>query len=75
MKLQLRVRQGLQKARLFGGAALIMGLDDSAGPQDQPLDLDRVGQGSLKFIHAVHRATSLPAPTSSRISLRMDTRA
>lgn len=55
LKLQLRMRQGLQKARLYGGAALIIGLDDSAGPQDQPLNLDDVGEGSLKFIHAVSR--------------------
>jgi phage-related protein (TIGR01555 family) len=55
LKVQLRVRQGLQKARLFGGAALIIGCDDSAGPQDTPLDLNKVGQGCLKFIHAVGR--------------------
>jgi phage-related protein (TIGR01555 family) len=55
LKIQLRLRQGIQKARLFGGAALIIGLDDSAGAQDTPLELDRVKQGSLKFIHAVSR--------------------
>jgi uncharacterized protein len=55
MKLQLRTRQGIQKARLYGGAALIIGLDDSAGPQDQEIDLDKVGEGSLKFIHALSR--------------------
>jgi phage-related protein (TIGR01555 family) len=55
LKLQLRTRQALQKARLFGGGAIIIGLDDSAGPQDTPLELDRVKAGSLKFLHAVSR--------------------
>jgi phage-related protein (TIGR01555 family) len=55
LKVQLRVRQGLQKARLFGGAAIIIGLDDTSGKQDTPLDVENVGQGSLKFLHAVSR--------------------
>lgn len=55
LKLQLRTRQALQKARLYGGGALYIGLDDSAGPQNEPLDLDRVGQDSLKFVHALSR--------------------
>lgn len=55
LKLQLRTRQALQKARLYGGGALIIGLDDSAGPQDEPLDLESVGEGSLQFVHSVSR--------------------
>lgn len=55
VKLQLRMRQGIQKARLYGGAALIIGLDDSAGPQNMPLNLDSVGLDSLQYVHAVSR--------------------
>jgi phage-related protein (TIGR01555 family) len=55
MKVQLRVRQGLQKARLYGGGALIIGLDDTSGNQERPLEVERIGPGALKFIHAVSR--------------------
>jgi phage-related protein (TIGR01555 family) len=55
IKLQLRTRQAIQKARLFGGGALIIGLDDSAGPQNMPIELDSIVEGSLKFVHAVSR--------------------
>jgi phage-related protein (TIGR01555 family) len=55
LNVQLRLRQGLQRARLYGGGALIIGLDDTSGPQDSPLDVENVRQGALKFIHAVSR--------------------
>jgi phage-related protein (TIGR01555 family) len=55
VKLQLRTRQAIQKARLFGGGALIIGLDDSAGPYNEPLDVENVRQGALQFVHAVSR--------------------
>src|SRR6185503_4903493 len=39
-------------SRLYGGAALILGVD-GAGKAEDELDLDRVREGSLKFVHAV----------------------
>lgn len=41
------------KARLYGGGALVLGVDQ--GKPDQPLQLDKLKKGSLKFIHAVSR--------------------
>lgn len=47
--LQRKVRQAIVRARLFGGSALVMGIDGT-GNVNEPLDLDRVGEGSLKFV-------------------------
>jgi phage-related protein (TIGR01555 family) len=47
--LQQKVRTAYIRARLFGGAALVMGID-GAGEPNEPLDLDLVGQDSLKFV-------------------------
>jgi phage-related protein (TIGR01555 family) len=47
--LQQKVRAAYIRARLFGGAALVMGID-GAGEPNEPLDLDLVGQDSLKFV-------------------------
>jgi phage-related protein (TIGR01555 family) len=47
--LQKKVRQALIRARLFGGAALVMGVDGT-GNVSEPLDLDDVTEGALKFI-------------------------
>lgn len=49
LNIQQKVRQALIRARLFGGAALVMGID-GAGDASEELDLDRVGEGSLKFL-------------------------
>lgn len=51
LKVQMRVRKGLTMARLYGGAALIMGLPgDTAAPAPES-----IGRGGLRYIHAVHR--------------------
>ena len=47
--LQQKLRMAYTRARLFGGAALIMGID-GAGDASEELDLDRVGQDALKFV-------------------------
>lgn len=44
-----KVQQALVRARLFGGAGIIMGID-GAGDVSEPLDLDQVGEGALKFL-------------------------
>lgn len=49
-----KVRQALCWSRLYGGAVLILGVD-GAGRPDQELDLERVQQNSLKFVHVVSR--------------------
>ena len=51
--LQRKMMKAIEKSRLYGGAALIMGVND--GPFNQPLDLDNVGPGDLKFVHVVER--------------------
>lgn len=43
----------ISRGRLFGGAAMILGVED--GPADTPLDLEKVKKGSLKFIHVVSK--------------------
>lgn len=43
----------LQKARLYGGGALILGINQGK-PEDE-VNLDTLGKDSLKFIHAVSR--------------------
>lgn len=52
--IQLRTRQALIKARLYGGAALILGVDDGKDPAEE-LDIESVRKDSLKFVHAVSR--------------------
>ena len=49
--IQRKLMWALSKARLFGGACMIMGID---GQQfEEELDLDAVGKDDLKFVHVV----------------------
>jgi phage-related protein (TIGR01555 family) len=48
-----KVKQALIWARLYGGAGMIIGTDD--GAMDQPINLDRIGAGSLKWLHVLPR--------------------
>lgn len=52
--IQHKVKEALQKARLYGGAGLLLGVDDG-GSLDMPLDLEKVGKDALKFVHVVSR--------------------
>lgn len=54
LRIKSKVKQALTKARLYGGAALVMGVDDGQSP-DKELDLERVTTDSLKFVHVVSR--------------------
>lgn len=51
--LNYKLNRALKLARLQGGAALIIGVDQ--GDPTEPLDLDKVTQDSLKYIHACGR--------------------
>lgn len=50
---QRKVRLAFQRARLYGGAALVLGVGD--GGSDLPLEIDRVGKGDLKYLHVLSR--------------------
>lgn len=54
-----RIREAIQWADLLGGAALFLGVEDGL-ELEEPLDLDRVKPGSLKFVHALDRQTLVP---------------
>jgi phage-related protein (TIGR01555 family) len=51
--LQGKVKRALVRERLYGGAAIIMGVDQGM-PQDE-LDVEAVGKDDLKFLHVVSR--------------------
>jgi len=54
LDIQRKLFRALVKARLYGGAALIMGID-GAGEPDEELKLERVKEGSLKYVHVLTR--------------------
>jgi phage-related protein (TIGR01555 family) len=54
LKIQAKVREAMIKARLYGGAGLVLGVDGT-GTSDKPLDVERVTKDSLKFVHVVSR--------------------
>jgi uncharacterized protein len=51
--MQTKMLQGMIKARLYGGAALVMGVDQ--GTFQDELDVEAVGKDDLKFVHVVPR--------------------
>lgn len=51
--LQRKTMTALTRGRLYGGGALIMGVDQ--GKPDEELIVDRVTEGQLKFVHVVSR--------------------
>lgn len=54
-----KFQEAIKWADLYGGGALLLGLDGT-GELDEPLDLNRVKEGSLRFIHALDARTLLP---------------
>lgn len=54
LKLQQKVKSAMTKARLYGGAALLLGVNDG-NPASEPLNVENVGKEALKFIHVVSR--------------------
>lgn len=57
MRLGLRwkVRQAMQWGRLYGGAAIFVGIKDQN--PTEPLDIESVTQGGLAYLHVVDRFT------------------
>jgi len=53
LNLQRHMFDAMRKARLYGGAALVMGIEGQKF-QDE-LDVEAVGEGDLKFVHVVAR--------------------
>jgi uncharacterized protein len=51
--IQRKLMQAMSKARLFGGALLIMGIEGHKFEEE--LDPDEVGKDDLKFVHVVSR--------------------
>src|SRR5262249_26951348 len=51
--IQHKLLSALIKSRLFGGAAIVLGINQ--GTFQDELDVDRVRKGDLKFIHVVER--------------------
>lgn len=47
---QGKLKSAIIKSRLYGGAALVMGFGDDAS---QPLNVERVQKGGLKYLHAM----------------------
>lgn len=51
--LQRKLLDAMIKSRLYGGAAMLMGIKGQKFNEE--LELDKVGQGDLKFIHVVEK--------------------
>ena len=53
LQVRAKVLKALKWSRLFGGSALLLGVDQ--GRPDTPIDLERLGAGSLAYLHVVSR--------------------
>lgn len=53
INIQAKVNEAMQLARLRGGALLILGVD--VGNPEEELVLERVGKGTLKYVHVLGR--------------------
>jgi phage-related protein (TIGR01555 family) len=53
LNIQRKTMSALQRARLYGGAALVLGVDQ--GQPEEELVMDRLGKDCLKFVHVVNR--------------------
>ena len=62
LMIQQKTMRTMQRARLYGGGALVIGVDDGQ-TQDKPLAMDKVREGSLKFVHSVSRFDLTPGRT------------
>ena len=58
--LQRKLKQTLVRARLYGGAALVLGVEQ--GEPDEELDIDKVGKDDLKFVISVNLYDLSPGP-------------
>lgn len=54
LQIKDKINEALKWARLYGGSLILLGID-GAGPVSTPLDPNRVGLGSLKYLHVLDR--------------------
>jgi phage-related protein (TIGR01555 family) len=55
LDIQRKTKAVLQRAALYGGAALILGVDGGDKDTAKPLELEKLGKDCLKFVHVVNR--------------------
>ncbi len=55
LKFIKKLGQALRLERLLGGAVILMGIQDGAKDTSVPVDLNRIGQGALKFLNVIPR--------------------
>lgn len=53
LRIRKKMMMALQRARLYGGGALVMGVDQ--GKSDEPLDIEKLQKDCLKWVHPVSR--------------------
>lgn len=53
LQIQFKCQEAQTLARLYGGAAMVIGVKGQSA--DTPLDLTRVGKGALEFVDVLHR--------------------
>lgn len=58
--IQRKIEFAMQRARLLGGAAIVLGTED--GDFDTILDYKKIKKGGLKFVHVVGRYNILAGP-------------
>lgn len=56
-------REAWTWGRLYGFGAIVLGLSDRLGAPDQPLDLDRVCEGDLRYLLAIEAQDLSPVDT------------
>ena len=61
LHLRTRLRDAIKKSRLYGGAALVMGVEGCGNFWDE-LDPDDVKQGALKFVHVITKDMIMAGP-------------
>jgi hypothetical protein len=64
--LQRKLLDALIKARLYGGSAIILGVNQ--GTFQDELEIDKVGKDDLKFVHVVSRYGLAAGPTVKEIT-------
>ncbi len=74
LDLQRKVKDWIIKARLYGGSALVIGVDDGNDPS-QPIDLKKCGAGCLKYVVVLHRYELNAGPRIYNVSDPYYTRA
>lgn len=66
LQVQQKLQSALIKARLYGGAAIVIGVD--VGNPEEELDLELVGIDTLKFLHVVSKNNLRAGPIIHDIS-------